>query len=438
VSELKPVKIGVIGLGTVGGGAIHTLQTNADIIQSRVGRPITVVGASARDLNKPRLCDTSNIRLTTDPFDLINDPEIDIILELVGGTTFAKELVLAAISQGKHVVTANKALIAEHGNEIFKKADEAKVTVAFEAAVAGGIPIIKAIKDSLAGNKIEYLAGIINGTGNFILSEMFGKGREFSDVLAEAQELGYAEADPTFDIEGTDAAHKLAILASIAFDMPLAFDHVYTEGISKLTPQDMQYADELGYYIKHLAIAREDESGVELRVHPCLVKHDQLLGNINGVMNAVLVKGDAVGPTLYSGAGAGAGPTGSAVLGDLIDVARNLHDEHDHALPGLGCKVAELEQPKLKSVGDITSAYYLRIMVSDRTGVLAAIANELATNQISIESVIQREHADDELVPLVLVTHETTEKLMQKAVDVIKSMPAVNGDVMLIRIADVE
>lgn len=438
MSELKPVKVGVIGLGTVGGGAINTLQNNADLIQSRVGRPILVVAASARDLNKPRQCDTTGIRLTTDPFELVNDPEINVIVELMGGTTLAKELILAAIANGKHVVTANKALIAEHGNEIFVKADKAKVTIAYEAAVAGGIPIIKAIRDSLAGNKIEYLAGIINGTGNFILSEMFDKGRDFSDVLAEAQALGYAESDPTFDVEGIDAAHKLAILASIAFDMPLAFDHVYTEGISKITPEDMKYASELGYFIKHLAIASEDEDGVELRVHPCLIKSDKLLGNINGVMNAVLVKGDAVGPTLYSGAGAGAGPTGSAVLGDLIDVARIIQNQHYEGQPGLGRKMAELESPRIKDIGDITSAYYLKIKVADNAGVLAAIAQELASNHISIEAVIQREHEDQTTVPLVLLTHKTKECAMRKAVTVIENMSDVHGQVTLIRIAEIE
>ncbi|HCT99272.1 MAG TPA: homoserine dehydrogenase, partial [Methylococcaceae bacterium] len=317
---MKPVKVGILGLGTVGGGAAVVLQRNAAEIARRAGREIMITRASASDLNKSRLCDTSSISMTTNGFDIINDPEIDIIIETIGGAGIVKDMVMQAIENGKHVVTANKSLIALHGNEIFAKASEKGVIVAFEAAVAGGIPIIKAIREGLSGNQIEWLAGIINGTGNFILTEMRDKGRDFADVLKEAQALGYAEADPTFDVEGIDAGHKLTILASIAFGIPLQFDKVYTEGITQITRTDVEYAEQLGYRIKSLGIARKTEKGIELRVHPTLIPERRLIANVNGVMNAVLVKGDAVGATLYYGAGAGAEPTGSAVVADVIDV----------------------------------------------------------------------------------------------------------------------
>ena len=321
---MKPVKAGLLGLGTVGGGVVNVLSRNGKEIARRAGRGIEISHASARDLNKPRICDTKGIKLTSDIMEVVNDPEIDIVVELIGGDTIAYEAVMKAISNGKHVVTANKALIAKHGNEIFKEAQKKGVTVAFEAAVAGGIPIIKAIREGLAGNSIEWLAGIINGTGNFILTEMRDKQRAFADVLAEAQRLGYAEADPTFDIEGVDAAHKLTILASIAFGIPLQFDKVFMEGITAITQEDVSYATELGYRIKHLGISRRTDKGIELRVHPTLIPHRRLIANVDGVMNAVLVKGDAVGPTLYYGAGAGADPTASAVVADIVDVVRTL------------------------------------------------------------------------------------------------------------------
>ena len=330
---MKPVKIGLLGLGTVGGGTVRVLKRNASEITRRAGRDIQICAASARDLGRARICDTQGIRLTTDSFAIVNDAEIDIIVELIGGIHPAKELVLAALDNGKHVVTANKALIALHGNEIFAKAREKGLMVAFEAAVAGGIPVIKAIREGLAGNTVEWLAGIINGTCNFILTEMRDKGRDFADVLGEAQALGYAEADPTFDVEGIDAAHKLTILASIAFGIPLQFDKVYVEGISGITAMDVTYAEALGYRIKLLGIARRAAAGIELRVHPTLIPERRLIANVDGVMNAVLVKGDAVGPTLYYGAGAGAEPTASSVVADIVDVVRTLTSDPENRVP---------------------------------------------------------------------------------------------------------
>jgi homoserine dehydrogenase len=332
---MRPVNVGLLGIGTVGGGTINVLARNAEEIARRAGRSIRITRASARDLTKPRICDTAGIELTTDSRSLVDDPELDVIVELIGGTDVARELVLGAIASGKHVVTANKALIAHHGNEIFAAAHERGVMVAFEAAVAGGIPIIKTLREALAGNRIEWLAGIINGTGNFILTQMSEAGRAFDEVLAEAQQLGYAEADPTFDVEGIDAAHKLSILAAIAFGKPIAFDRVYTEGISQVTPLDIGYAEQLGYRIKHLGIARRTEAGIELRVHPTLVPARQLLAAVDGVMNAVLVKGDAVGPTLYYGAGAGAEATASSVVADLVDVVRTLTTDPGNRVPHL-------------------------------------------------------------------------------------------------------
>ena len=332
---MKPVKVGILGLGTVGGGTVNVLKRNAAEIARRAGREIIITRASAKDLGKERICDTQGIILSTDPMDIINDPEIEIVLELIGGAGSVKEMVLKAIDNGKHIVTANKSLIALHGNEIFAKASEKGVIVAFEAAVAGGIPIIKAIREGLSGNQIQWLAGIINGTGNFILTEMRDKGRDFHDVLAEAQALGYAEADPTFDVEGIDAGHKLTILASIAFGIPLQFDKVYTEGITQITRLDVEYAEQLGYRIKHLGIARKTPGGVELSVHPTLIPKRRLIANVNGVMNAVVVKGDAVGPTLYYGAGAGAEPTASSVVADVIDVVRAMTSDPENRVPHL-------------------------------------------------------------------------------------------------------
>jgi len=432
---LKPVKVGVLGLGTVGGGTVNVLKRNAAEIARRAGREIIVTRASTRDLERSRICDTQGIVLTTDPYEIVNDPEIEIVLELIGGETIAKDLVLKAIENGKHVVTANKALIALHGNEIFAKARDKGVMVAFEAAVAGGIPIIKAIREGLSGNQIEWVAGIINGTGNFILTEMRDKGRDFADVLAEAQALGYAEADPTFDVEGIDAAHKLTILASIAFGIPLQFDKVYTEGITQITRDDVDYAETLGYRIKHLGIARKTSEGIELRVHPTLIPARRLIANVDGVMNAVLVKGDAVGPTLYYGAGAGAEPTASSVVADVIDVVRALTSDPENRVPHLAFQPNALADIPMLSAEQIHTAYYLRLNAEDRPGVLADITRILALHDISIEAIIQKEpHENEKSVPIIMLTQNTLESEMNAAITVIEQLTTVTGKVCRIRL----
>lgn len=431
---MKPVNVGVLGLGTVGGGTVNVLKRNAAEIARRAGRQIVITRASAKDLSKKRICDTHGVILSADPMDIINDPSIDIVVELIGGTGFVKELILQAIENGKHVVTANKSLIALHGNEIFAKASKKGVIVAFEAAVAGGIPIIKAIREGLSGNQIQWVAGIINGTGNFILTEMRDKGRDFNDVLAEAQALGYAEADPTFDVEGIDAGHKLTILASIAFGIPLQFDKVYTEGITHITRIDVEYAEQLGYRIKHLGIARNTPAGIELRVHPTLIPERRLIANVNGVMNAILVKGDAVGATLYYGAGAGAEPTASSVVADIIDVVRALTSDPENRVPHLAFQADALADiPVLKSDSFKTS-YYLRLNAEDKPGVLADVTRILADHHISIEAIIQKEPLRDETaIPIILLTQITLEKEMNAAITKIEALKTVTGKVNRIR-----
>ena len=432
---MKPVKVGVLGLGTVGGGTVNVLKRNAAEIARRAGREIIITRASAKDLNKQRICDTQGIALTTDPFEIINDPEIEIILELIGGAGPVKDMVLKAIENGKHVVTANKSLIALHGNEIFAKASEKGVIVAFEAAVAGGIPIIKAIREGLSGNQIEWLAGIINGTGNFILTEMRDKGRDFADVLAEAQALGYAEADPTFDVEGIDAGHKLTILASIAFGIPLQFDKVYTEGITKITRTDVEYAEQLGYRIKHLGIARKTPEGIELRVHPTLIPERRLIANVDGVMNAVLVKGDAVGATLYYGAGAGAEPTASSVVADVIDVVRALTSDPENRVPHLAFQANALADIPVLPAEQFKTAYYLRLNADDKPGVLAEVTRILADHQISIEAISQKVPLNNETsVPIIMLTQITLEKEMNAAIAEIEALKTVTGKVNRIRL----
>lgn len=430
---MKPVRIGLCGLGTVGSGTFNVLTRNAREISARAGTDIIIEQVGCRRDNPA--CDTSGINVTRDIFDVVRNPDVDVVVELIGGTTVAKELVEEAIDNGKHIVTANKALIAEFGNELFAKAEAKGVTISFEAAVAGGIPIIKALREGLSGNKIEWLAGIINGTGNFILTEMKDKGRDFAEVLKEAQKLGYAEVDPTFDVEGIDAAHKLVILASIAFGMPLQFDKIFTDGISSIETQDLNYAEALGYRIKHLGIARQTEAGVELRVHPTLIPAKRLIANVNGVMNAVVVKGDAVGATLYYGAGAGAEPTASAVVADLVDLVRSFSAPQENKVAHLGFAADALRDLPVLPISEVTTAYYLRMMAEDRPGVLNQVTQILSDSGISIEAVIQKEPEEGKnVVPLVLLTSRAVEKQLLEAIGSIESLEAIQGEITHIRV----
>ncbi|WP_462321157.1 homoserine dehydrogenase [Halochromatium sp.] len=437
---MEPVKIGLLGLGTVGGGSVTVLTRNADEIARRAGRAIQITHAAARQYDPERIDGLGQIgRINDDAFAVVDDPEIDIVIELIGGYSPARELVLKAIENGKHVVTANKALIALHGNEIFAAAQAKGVMVAFEAAVAGGIPIIKAVREGLAANRIAWIAGIINGTGNFILTEMRDKGRDFADVLAEAQRLGYAEADPTFDVEGIDAAHKLTILGSLAFGIPLQFDKTFTEGISQIEPQDVAFAAELGYRIKHLGITRRTAAGIEMRVHPTLIPHRRLIANVDGVMNAVLVKGDAVGPTLYYGAGAGALPTASAVVADVVALVRALTTDPTNRVPHLAFQPDELTDTPVLPIDAVETAYYLRITALDRPGVMASIAGILSEEGISIEAIKQKEPAEGETtVPLILLTHRIEEAAMNRAIARIEAFDGISGKVVRIRMEGLE
>lgn len=432
---MKPVRIGLIGLGTVGGGTVNVLRRNAEEISRRAGRGIIVTHAAARNVERARTCNTDGIELTTDARKIVEHPDVDIVVELIGGDTTAKELVLQAINRGKHVVTANKMLIAKHGNELFAKAQQKGVIIAFEAAVAGGIPVIKAIREGLSANRIEWLAGIINGTTNFIFTEMRDKGRDFNDVLTEAQRLGYAEADPTFDVEGIDAAHKLTILASIAFGIPLQFSKVYTEGITKITRADVNYAEQLGYRIKHLGIARRTAEGIEMRVHPTLIPERRLIANVDGVMNAVLVKGDAVGPTLFYGAGAGAEPTASAVVSDIIDVVRAMTSDPENRVPHLAFQPSAISQMPMLPIEAVETAYYLRMAAADRPGVLAEITRILGDQGISIEALIQKEPKEgDAKAEIIMLTHRVREQKMNDAITAIQNLPAISGAVTRIRL----
>jgi homoserine dehydrogenase len=434
---MKTFKIGLLGLGTVGGGTVNILQTTIDEIQRRIGHNIEVSIIAVRDLNRPRPVDTTGITMTDNPENVINHPEVDIVVELMGGTALAKDLLTQAIKNGKHIVTANKALIAEFGNELFALANQNNVIVNYEAAVAGGIPIIKAVREGLAANKIEWLAGIINGTGNYILTEMAQPGADFEKVLKTAQELGYAEADPTFDVEGIDAAHKLTILASDAFGIELQFNKTYTEGISKISAQDIQFADLLGYKIKHLGIANRTENGFSLRVHPSLVAKDVLIANVDGVMNAVMVKGDHVGPTMYYGPGAGAGPTASAVVADIIDVIRAQSQNVDDRVPGLGFRTDSLTQAPVESIEEITSGYYLRCFVNDQAGALAKISATLADYQISVEQLHQEpsENNPDDAT-LVIITDKVKESVLNQALQKLIELDVVDSQLQRIRVAD--
>jgi homoserine dehydrogenase len=432
---MQPVKIGILGLGTVGCGTVSVLARNREEITRRAGRETKVVQASARDLKKKRPCATAGIELVADAHAIVRNPEVEVVVELIGGIDPARALVLEAIAHGKHVVTANKALIAMHGNEIFAAAQKQGVMVAFEAAVAGGVPIIKTLREGLTANRIEWLAGIINGTSNFILSEMRDKGAEFADVLKQAQRLGYAEADPTFDVEGVDAAHKLTILAAIAFGIPLQFDKAYVEGINQVTRLDVRYAEDLGYRLKLLGIARRVDGAVELRVHPTLIPERRLLANVDGAMNAILVKGDAVGPTLFYGAGAGAEPTASAVVADLVDVVRTLTTDPNNRVPHLAFQPDALANLPILPIAQVETSYYLRLHALDKPGVLADVTRILADQHISIEAILQKEpHAGEDTVPVIILTQRVQEKNMDAAIARIEQLGSIRGKVARIRL----
>ncbi|HTQ75401.1 MAG TPA: homoserine dehydrogenase [Burkholderiales bacterium] len=434
---MKPINVGLLGIGTVGGGTWQVLARNREEISRRAGRDIRISVVADKEVEKAKKLTAGAARVTADAFEVTRDPEVDIVIELIGGYTVAKDLVLAAIEHGKHVVTANKALLAMHGNEIFAAARKKDVMVAFEGAVAGGIPIIKALREGLTANRIEWIAGIINGTSNFILSEMREKGLPFDAVLKEAQRLGYAEADPTFDIEGVDAAHKLTIMAAIAFGIPMQFDKCYKEGISKLTQADIRYAEQLGYRIKLLGITKRTEQGIELRVHPTLIPAKRLIANVEGVMNAVLVKGDAVGATMYYGAGAGAEPTGSAVVADLVDITRLHTADPEHRVPHLAFQPDRMSSLKVLPMEEVVTSYYLRMQVADKPGVLADITRILADGMISIDAMVQREPQEgEEQVDIIMLTHQTREKAVNAAIAKIEKLPVVTGKVTRIRLEE--
>ncbi|MDD4977383.1 MAG: homoserine dehydrogenase [Gallionella sp.] len=433
----KPINVGLLGIGTVGGGTFTVLQRNAEEIARRAGRPIRITVVADRNVELAKKVTGGTCRVTDDAFAVVADPEVDIVVELIGGYGVAKELVLKAIANGKHVVTANKALLATHGNEIFKAAQDKGVMVAFEAAVAGGIPIIKAVREGLTANRIEWIAGIINGTTNFILSEMRDKGLSFDTVLKEAQRLGYAEADPTFDIEGVDAAHKITLLASLAFGIPVQFDKAHIEGISKLDAIDIKYAEQLGYRIKLLGIAKRTAEGVELRVHPTLIPSKRLIANVEGAMNAVLVQGDAVGATLYYGKGAGAEPTASAVIADLVDVTRMHTADPLNRVPHLAFQPNAMADLKMLPISEVQTSYYLRLRVQDKPGVLADITRILADEQISIDAVIQKEPGEGEdQADLIMLTHLTREKRIDAAIAKIEALGVVAGKVTKLRMEE--
>ncbi len=434
---MRPIRAGLLGIGTVGSGTWDVLNRNADEIRRRAGRAIRIARVADKDLKKARKLVDGKAILHRNAWEVVRAPDIDIVIELIGGTGIAKALVLEAIAQGKHVVTANKALLAKHGNRIFAAAQKKGVMVAFEASVGGGIPIIKALREGLAANRIEWIAGIINGTSNFILSEMRDKGLPFATALAEAQRMGYAEADPTFDIEGIDAAHKLTILSALAFGIPMQFAKAYTEGISKLTQADIGYAEELGYRIKLLGITRRAKHGIELRVHPTLVPARRLIANVEGVMNGILVKGDAVGATMYYGAGAGSQPTASAVVADLVDVTRLITADPGHRVPHLAFQPDQLSDTPILPIGEVETAYYLRMRVLDRPGVLARITRILADSRISIDAMVQKEPGEGEQrVDIVMLTHRALEKNVDAAMARIERLPTVVGRVTRIRLEE--
>lgn len=432
---MKPIQVGLLGIGTVGGGVFTVLDRNQEEITRRAGRGIQIRTVADLDTKRAEELVKGRANVVNDAKLVVNDPEIDVVVELIGGYGIAKELVLAAINNGKHVVTANKALLAVHGNEIFAAAQAKGVTVNFEAAVAGGIPIIKALREGLTANRIEWIAGIINGTTNFILSEMRDKGLDFDVVLKEAQRLGYAEADPTFDIEGVDAAHKATIMSAIAFGIPMQFDKAHVEGITKLSAVDIKYAEQLGYRIKLLGITKKTKDGIELRVHPTLIPAKRLIANVEGAMNAVQVMGDAVGTTLYYGKGAGSEPTASAVIADLVDVARLQTADPEHRVPHLAFQPGSMVNTSIMPMGEVTTSYYLRLRVADVAGVLADITRILADNGISIDAMLQREAGDGEKqTDLIMLTHETKEKNILAAIAKVEALKTVEGSVTKIRL----
>jgi len=432
---MKPINVGLLGIGTVGGGTYAVLQRNAEEIARRAGRPIVITVVADKNVDRAKEITAGKCRVTDDAFAVVDDPDVDIVVELIGGYGVAKDLVLKAVKNGKHVVTANKALLAVHGNEIFLAAQKTRVMVAFEAAVAGGIPIIKTVREGLAANRIEWIAGIINGTTNFILSEMRDKGLSFDTVLKEAQRLGYAEADPTFDIEGVDAAHKITILSALAFGTPMQFEKAHIEGISSLDAVDIRYAEQLGYRIKLLGITRRTTAGVELRVHPTLIPARRLIANVDGAMNAVLVQGDAVGPTLYYGQGAGAEPTASAVIADLVDVTRMHTADPENRVPHLAFQPNMLANLPMLPMAEVQTSYYMRLRVADKPGVLADVTRILADEQISIDAVIQKEPGEgEEQTDLIMLTHQTREKRINAAIAKIEGLAAVQGKVIRLRL----
>jgi homoserine dehydrogenase len=431
------MNVGLLGIGTVGGGTFNVLSRNEEEITRRAGRPIRITKVADKNLELARQVTAGRAQVTDDAFSVVSDPDIDIVVELIGGYGIAKELVLKAIANGKHVVTANKALLAVHGNEIFSAAHQHGVMVGFEAAVAGGIPIIKAVREGLTANRIQWIAGIINGTTNFILSEMRDKGLPFDVVLKEAQRLGYAEADPTFDIEGIDAGHKITILSALAFGIPMQFDKAHIEGISKLDADDIKYAEQLGYRIKLLGITRRRPDGVELRVHPTLIPTKRLIANVEGAMNAVLVQGDAVGATLYYGKGAGAEPTASAVIADLVDVTRMHTADPEHRVPHLAFQPGAVEATPILPLSEVETSYYLRLRVEDKPGVLADITRILADQQISIDAMIQREPGEGESqTDIIMLTHITHERNVDAAIAKIEALPVVKKQVIRLRMEE--
>ena len=434
---MNPIQVGLLGVGTVGSGTFKVLQRNQEEIRRRAGRGIEITMVADLDVARARAVVGDSVEVVADARQIIHNPAIDIVVELIGGCGIARTLMLEAIHAGKHVVTANKALLAVHGSEIFAAASQRGVVVAFEAAVAGGIPIIKALREGLTANRIEWIAGIINGTTNFILSEMRAKGLDFAEVLKEAQRLGYAEADPTFDIEGIDAAHKLTIMSAIAFGTPVQFDKAYVEGITKLNPADIRYAEQLGYRIKLLGITKRRTGtgeGIELRVHPTLIPTKRLIANVEGAMNAVVVQGDAVGTTLHYGKGAGAEPTASAVIADLVDITRLHTADPDHRVPHLAFQPGAMQDTPILAIDAVITAFYLRLQVADEAGVLARITGILAEHDISIDAVLQRESAEGEKqTDLVILTHDTVEGRMKAALAQMQALPTVLAPIVRIR-----